>query len=111
MDILPSVTGNSGTVLVASAGYGDDDDFVFFHCRCDLHCVCDSVCRFNSRNNTLGFCQIFKGVYRFVICDWDILGPSDIVQMSMFRTNAGVIQSCGNRVNRSDLSVLILTEI
>ena len=55
--------------------------------------------------------QILKRFYRFLIRYRYIACASGIVQPCVLWSNAGIIQSCRNRVHRCNLSVLILTEI
>ena len=62
-------------------------------------------------NNSFGSGKIFKCFHCFIICHWHIFRSSDIIKVCMFRSDTRVIQSCGNRVNRSNLSIFILTEV
>ena len=55
--------------------------------------------------------QELKRIYSLVIGYRNILRPADIVEMSMLRAYSGIVQSCGDRINGSYLSVLILAEI
>ena len=55
--------------------------------------------------------QILKCVHGFVVRNWNIFGPADIVQICVLRADAGIIQPCGNGVDRCDLAVFILAEI
>ena len=55
--------------------------------------------------------DILKGVLRLVVGDRHILRPADIVEMGVFRSDARIIQPCGDGIHRSDLPVCILTEI
>ena len=62
IDVLPSVTCDSSAVLVASAGDRDDHDLVLGKRRSELHCVCDSVCRFDRRDDAFCSGQILECV-------------------------------------------------
>ena len=47
----------------------------------------------------------------FLIRYGHIFRPAHIMQMSVLRTNARVVEPCRNRINGCDLAVLILTEV
>ena len=55
--------------------------------------------------------QVLEGVYRFVVGNGDIFCPADIVEPCVLRADAGIVQPCGNGVDRGDLAVLILAEV
>ena len=65
---------------------------------------------FNGRNDALRPCQIFKGADRLLIRHGHVFRPSDIVQISVLRSDAGVVQPGGNGVHRRDLAVFVLAE-
>ena len=67
--------------------------------------------RFDGRDDALRPRQIFKGAHRLLVGDGHILRPPDVVQVSVLRPNAGIVQSGGDGVYRSDLAVLVLTEV
>jgi hypothetical protein len=77
----------------------------------DLTYLCYRMGTLNSADNAFSSCQIFKGIYRLIIRDGHILCSADVMQISMLRSDAGIIQSCRNGIYGSDLSVLILAEI
>ena len=62
------------------------------------------------RNNSLCSGQIFKGFYRLVIGNRDILRAPDAVQIRVLRTDPRIIQASRDGVNLVDLPVLILAE-
>ena len=65
----------------------------------------------NGADDALGACQILECVYRFIIGHGHVLRASDIMQIGMLRSNAGIIQTCRDGIYRCDLSIFILTEI
>ncbi len=67
--------------------------------------------RFDCRNDTFGLCQVFKCIYRLIICDGNILGSANIVKMRVFGADAWIVKTSGDRIHRSNLSAFILTEI
>ena len=71
----------------------------------------DSVCRLDRRNDTLDTAEVLECIYRLIVGDRNVLCAADIVQVSVLRADAGVIQTGGDGVNRSDLTVLVLAEI
>ena len=50
INILPSVSCNSGNILIASARKIYNNNAVFAHCRSKLNAVCNSMCALNSRS-------------------------------------------------------------
>ena len=66
---------------------------------------------FDGGNDTLGPCQILKSVHSFVVGDGYIFSPADVMQMGMFGADTGVVKTCGDGVNRRDLTVGVLTEV
>ncbi len=46
--------------------------------------------RFDCRNDTFGLCQVFKCIYRLIICDGNILGSANIVKMRVFGADAWI---------------------
>ena len=111
IDILPSVTCYGGTILVSPARYSYDDDFVSAHLRSDLQGMSHSMSRFHSRYDAFRPGQIFKSAHRLFICNGNVFRPAGVVQVSVLRPDTGIIESCGNGINRCDLSVFILTEV
>ena len=111
MNILPAVACDRRAVLVAAAGDIDNDGLVLTHGRRELHRVRDSVCRLDRRDDALDTAEILECVYRFVVRHRNVLRAADIVQVSVLRADAGVIQTGGDGVNRGDLTVFVLAEI
>lgn len=65
---------------------------------------------FNSWDDALHAGQVFKGSNRFIVCNSNILGAPCIVKMGVFRSNARIIKTSGDGINRCNLAVIILQE-
>ena len=111
MNILAAVSCDRRAVLIAAAGDIDNDGLVFSHGRRELHRVRDSVCGLDCRDDALDTAEILECVYRFVVRHRNVLRAADIVQVSVLRADAGVIQTGGDGVDRCDLAVFVLTEV
>ena len=59
------------------------------------------------------FCtsNILKRIHRFVISDRHVFCSARIMQIRMLRSYAGIVQTCGYRINGGDLPFVVLTEI
>ena len=65
----------------------------------------------NRRNNALRAGQIFKCLYRFLVGNRHVLRAAGVKQHGVLRTDARIVQTGGNRVNRCNLTVFVLTEV
>ena len=72
--------------------------------------MCDCVGALNGADDTLGAGDVLKCVYRFVVGDGNVFRPAYLVKVSVLRTDTGVVKTCGDRVNRRDLTVFVLAE-
>ena len=111
MNIHPTVSRNGCHILVTSSGQTYDNALIRAVIFCDLAYLCYRMGTLNGADDSLGSCQIFKSIHCLIIRDGHILRSADVMQISMLRSDAGIIQSCRNGIYGSDLSVLILTEI
>ena len=111
MNIHATVSCDGCHVLVTSAGQTYDNALIRTVILCDLTHLCYRMGTLDSADDSLGSCQIFKRIHCFIIRNGDILRSADVMQISMLRSDTGIIQSCGNGIYGSDLSVLILAEI
>ena len=111
MNIHTTVSRDGCHILVTSSGQTYDNALIRAVILRNLTHLCYRMGTLNGADNSLGSCQIFKSIYRFIIRNGDILRSADVMQISMLRSDTGIIQSCGNGIYGSDLSVLILTEI
>ena len=111
MNIHTAVSRNSGHILVASAGQTYDNALVRAVVLRDLTYLCYRMGTLNSADDSFSSCQIFKSIHCLVIRDGHILCSADVMQISMLRSDAGIIKSCRNGIYGSALSVLILAEI
>ena len=111
MNIHATVSRDSCHILIASAGQTYDNALIRAVILCDLTHLCYRMGTLNGTDDSLGSCQIFKSIHCLIIRDGHILCSADVMQISMLRSDAGIIQSCGNGIYGSDLSVLILAEI
>ena len=73
--------------------------------------MCHGVGALNGRNDSLQAGEVFKRIHCLIVGYRNISRPALIVQEGVLRPDARVIQSGGNRINRGDLAVFILTEI
>ena len=111
MNIHATVSRNSGHILVASAGQTYYNALVRAVVLRDLTHLCYRMGTLDGADDSLGSCQIFKSIHCFIIRDGHILRSADVMQLSLLRPDTGILQSCGNGIYGSDLSILILTEI
>ena len=111
MNILAAVACDRRAVLIAAAGDIDNDGLVLSHGRRELDRVRDSVCRLDRRDDALDTAEVLECVYRFVVRHRNVLCAADVVQVSVLRADAGIIQTGGDGVDRRDLTVLVLTEV
>ena len=111
MNIHTTVSRDGCHILVTSSGQTYDNALIRAVVLRDLTHLCYRMGTLNSADDSFSSCQIFKSIYRFIIRNRDILRSADVMQISMLRSDAGIIQSCGNGIYRSDLSVFILAEI
>ncbi len=65
----------------------------------------------NGGNDTLGAGEVFQGIYRLVVGDRNIFRPAGVVEPSVLRPDAGIVQTGGDGVNRRDLAKLVLAEV
>ena len=111
MNIHTTVSRDGCHILVTSSGQTYDNALIRAVILCDLTHLCYRMGTLDGADDSLGSCQIFKSIHCFIIRDGHILRSADVMQISMLRSDAGIIQSCGNGIYGSDLSILILTEI
>ena len=111
MNIHTTVSCDGCHILVTSSGQAYDNALIRAVILRDLTHLCYRMGTLNGTDDSLGSCQIFKSIHCFIIRDGHILRSADVMQISMLRSDAGIIQSCGNGIYGSDLSVLILAEI
>ena len=65
---------------------------------------------FDGTDNSFGPGQVFKGFYRFIILNRNILRSSGFMQIRMFRADSRIIQPCRNGVYGINLALIILAE-
>ena len=65
---------------------------------------------FNRRDDALRLCQVFKGADRLLIRHGHIFRAPDVVQVSVLRPHAGIVQSGGNGIHGRDLAIFVLAE-
>ena len=66
---------------------------------------------FQCRDNTFEFGKFVGSLYRFVVVDCQYVGTALGGKVSVYRTNARIIQSGGNGVWLLYLSVLVLDDV
>ena len=111
MNIHATVSCDGRHILVTSAGQTYDNALIRAVILGDLTHLCYRMGTLNGADDPLGSCQIFKSIHCFIIRDGHLLRSADVMQISMLRSDAGIIQSCRNGIYGSDLSVLVLAEI
>ena len=52
-----------------------------------------------------------KAFHRFVVGDGDVIGAADFPQVAVLATDAGVIESGGDRMRLLDLAVIVVEKI
>ena len=111
MDVLPTVAGDGGAVLVAAARDVHDDDLIGAHGRREFARISDGVRAFDCRDDALHTAEVFERVDGLVVGDGHVSRASAVVQRGMLGPDARVVKAGGNGVHRCDLPVLILTEV
>ncbi len=66
---------------------------------------------FQGGNDALVAAQVVESGQGFVVIDGDVFGAADVLQITVFRTDAGVVQAGGNGMGFDDLAVGILHQV
>ena len=94
-----------GDIFIAATRTIHHDDFVGGQFGRDFRNVRDGMRRFERGNDAFRFRQQFEPGERFVVGRKIILHPTDLAQITVFGTNRGIIEPCGNGVRQLDLRV------
>src|SRR6516162_10123214 len=104
----PELVGNSEDVLVAAAAHVHHDQMVARQCRRDLCDMSQCVGWFERGNNAFVPARQLKRLESLAVGDRDVLHATELMQPGVFRADAGIIKTGGNRMRVANLPVLVL---
>src|SRR6516162_9233096 len=67
--------------------------------------------RLECRDNALQSARQLEGRKRLLVGDRDVFDAAQIVQPSVLGADAGIIETCGNRMRVANLPILILQQV
>ena len=94
-------------IFVAAAGTIHHNDFVGGHFGRDFRNVRDGMRSFERGNNAFCFRQQFEPSECFLVGRKIVFYATDLAQITVFGTNRGIIEPCGNRMRQLDLAILV----
>src|SRR4030095_5861004 len=103
--------GDLADILVSATRKIDHYHCVFFQRVSKPHQLRNSVSALERGNNPFQPAQKLKCFECLLVSNRCVLDPADIMEVSMFRPHAWVIESGGNGVSAGDLPVLVLQNI
>ena len=97
-------------VLVAASGEVDEQDRLLRQVRGALDRLGDGVARFERGDDALEAAEGVEGGDCLVVVDRRVLGAARVVEEAVFGSDAGVVESGGDRVGVDDIAVGRLEE-
>jgi hypothetical protein len=94
-------------IFVAAPRTIHHDDFVGGHFGRDFRNVRDGMRSFEGGNDAFCFRQQFEPGKCLLVGRKIVFYATDLAQVTVFRTNRGVIEPCGNGMRQLDLAILV----
>src|SRR6516162_5661998 len=104
----PELVGNGEDVLVAAAAHVHHDQMVARQCRRDLCDMSQRMGWLERGNDAFVPTRTLNRLARLAVGDRDILHATEFMQPGVFRADAGMIKTGGNRMRVVNLPVLVL---
>src|SRR5579862_7989508 len=98
-------------ILVAAAGQRKHDRLVLCAARCHAHDVCESMCRFECRKDSLESRQRRERVQGLPVGCRKVFYATMVLEPRVLGTDTGVIKPGGNGMRFQHLPILCLQQI
>ena len=97
-------------VLVATTGQIDHHQVILRQRWRAFENFSQGVCGFQRRDDALEAAALVERSQCFIVGDRGVFDATDVVQPGMFRTDAWIVETGGNRVGVDDLAVVVLQQ-